>query len=26
MLYGINTGNTKDDGWYMWGGNSEHNK
>jgi len=26
MLYGINTGDTKDDGWYMWGGNSEHNK
>lgn len=26
MLYGINTGDAQDDGWYMWGGNSEHNK
>jgi len=26
LLYGINTGDEKDDGWYMWGGNSEHNK
>jgi len=26
MLYGINTGDAKDDGWYMWGGNAEHNK
>ncbi len=26
LLYGINTGDKKDDGWYMWGGNSEHNK
>ncbi len=26
VLYCINTGDTKDDGWYMWGGNSEHNK
>jgi len=26
MLYGINTGDRDDDGWYMWGGNAEHNK
>jgi len=26
LLYGINTGDKNDDGWYMWGGNSEHNK
>ena len=26
LLYGINTGDAKDDGWYMWGGDSEHNK
>lgn len=26
MLYGINTNDANDDGWYMWGGNSEHNK
>lgn len=26
FIYGINTGDSKDDGWYMWGGNSEHNK
>jgi Ca-activated chloride channel family protein len=26
MLYGIPTGDERDDGWYMWGGNSEHNK
>ncbi len=25
-LYCINTGDVNDDGWYMWGGNSEHNK
>jgi outer membrane protein assembly factor BamB len=25
-LYGIPTGDAKDDGWYMWGGNSEHNQ
>jgi len=25
-LYGINTNDPQDDGWYMWGGNSEHNK
>jgi Ca-activated chloride channel family protein len=24
-LYGIETGNRNDDGWYMWGGNAEHN-
>jgi Ca-activated chloride channel family protein len=26
LLYGIHTDDPKDDGWYMWGGNSEHNK
>ncbi|HEC78613.1 MAG TPA: hypothetical protein ENI34_05655 [candidate division WOR-3 bacterium] len=26
LLYGIETGDKDDDGWYMWGGNSEHNK
>jgi outer membrane protein assembly factor BamB len=26
MLYGIDTNDKNDDGWYMWGGNSEHNK
>jgi outer membrane protein assembly factor BamB len=26
MLYCVNTGDKNDDGWYMWGGNSEHNK
>jgi Ca-activated chloride channel family protein len=26
MLYGIKTGDAADDGWYMWGGNAEHNK
>jgi Ca-activated chloride channel family protein len=26
IIYGINTGDENDDGWYMWGGNSEHNK
>lgn len=26
LLYGINTGDADDDGWYMWGGNAEHNK
>jgi len=26
MLYGIDTGGKDDDGWYMWGGNAEHNK
>lgn len=25
-LYGIKTGDKNDDGWYMWGGNAEHNK
>ncbi len=25
-LYGINTGDRNDDGWYMWGGNAEHNQ
>lgn len=25
-LFGIPTGDPADDGWYMWGGNSEHNK
>jgi Ca-activated chloride channel family protein len=25
-LYAIPTGDTNDDGWYMWGGNAEHNK
>jgi hypothetical protein len=25
-LYGIESGDKNDDGWYMWGGNSEHNK
>ncbi|MCX7994947.1 MAG: hypothetical protein N3A65_04130 [candidate division WOR-3 bacterium] len=25
-LYGIQTDDKKDDGWCMWGGNSEHNK
>ena len=25
VLYGIDTGNKNDDGWYMWGGNAEHN-
>lgn len=25
ILYGINTGDKYDDGWYMWGGNAEHN-
>jgi outer membrane protein assembly factor BamB len=25
-LYCINTGDARDDGWYMWGGNAEHNK
>jgi outer membrane protein assembly factor BamB len=25
-LYGIETGDAKDDGWFMWGGNAEHNK
>lgn len=25
-LYGIETGDHQDDGWYMWGGNAEHNK
>ena len=25
-LYCIKTGDSKDDGWYMWGGNSKHNK
>ncbi|MEO0205934.1 MAG: PQQ-binding-like beta-propeller repeat protein [candidate division WOR-3 bacterium] len=25
-LYGIRTGDKNDDGWYMWGGNAEHNK
>lgn len=26
LLYGIHTGDAQDDGWYMWGGNAEHNK
>ncbi|KPK70508.1 hypothetical protein AMJ87_08725 [candidate division WOR_3 bacterium SM23_60] len=26
LLYGIHTGDKNDDGWYMWGGNSGHNK
>jgi outer membrane protein assembly factor BamB len=26
ILYGIQTDDVRDDGWYMWGGNSEHNK
>ena len=26
MLYGIPSPDPEDDGWYMWGGNSEHNK
>jgi Ca-activated chloride channel family protein len=26
LLYGIPSQDPKDDGWYMWGGNSEHNK
>jgi outer membrane protein assembly factor BamB len=26
ILYGIHTGDAQDDGWYMWGGNAEHNK
>lgn len=26
LLYGINTNDPNDDGWYMWGGNAEHNK
>ena len=26
FLYGINTNDAKDDGWNMWGGNSEHSK
>ncbi len=26
MLYGFATGDAADDGWYMWGGNAEHNK
>jgi Ca-activated chloride channel family protein len=26
FLYGIHTDDVRDDGWYMWGGNSEHNK
>jgi len=25
-LYGIETGDARDDGWFMWGGNAEHNK
>jgi len=25
-LYGIESGDKNDDGWYMWGGNAEHNK
>ncbi|MGB9721028.1 MAG: PQQ-binding-like beta-propeller repeat protein [bacterium] len=25
-LYGIKTGDKNDDGWYMWGGNAQHNK
>ena len=25
-LYAIPTGDKDDDGWYMWGGNAEHNK
>jgi Ca-activated chloride channel family protein len=24
ILYGIATGDERDDGWYMWGGNAEH--
>lgn len=26
MLYGIESDDKKDDGWYMWGGNAAHNK
>jgi len=26
FLYGIETGDARDDGWFMWGGNAEHNK
>lgn len=26
MLYGVDTGDKNDDGWYMWGGNEKHNK
>lgn len=26
LLYGFSTGDAGDDGWYMWGGNAEHNR